>query len=456
MSKSKIDGSFKNFFERLIARIEIPLPESWADLSEIQIAKRFLEKVNEYFYQTYEGIGTTLFNEDELKYFSEFQKFWEVKHREIINARVNDNRASIAARLLREAVSRYGSAILDVTLNTRGLGPQAIAQVRFFTANQDFRKPPEDQFAKYLEDPTQFQPEGIAENPEGFLKFLGMTRLSQTDKRLDYARNAARFLVALGMDAFDLAAHFGHDAVRLQETLIQAPNMGYGPKKTNMFIRDMAALGVWTQLQHFEAVDVASDRNTMKLALRTGVLHTEMPLLSSFLDIFCHQYTYIDEMSALAWRRVWEEWRKADPQTAPDSPCRLDFLLYRLGREYCKDMLAEYICERGHVFYHFGGRLRNCRLCALERQRIAVRRRRLLLPCQADVEQLPRENGRLLMDADNLLSTFGGVCVFAALCQPNAPDFKPLDAPRSISIKGQTSWTDSYADKERGGGGMMG
>jgi hypothetical protein len=169
-----------------------------------------------------------------------------------------------------------------------------------------------------------------------------------------------------------------------------------------------------------------------------------------------YQYGYIDKKSALAWRQVWEAWRENEPNTAPDSPCRLDFLLYRVGKEYCKDMLAEYVCEKGHVFYHFGGKLRNCRRCALERHRIPVRRERLLLPCQADAEQLPQENGRLLLDANNLLSTFGGVCIFTALCRANTPDFKPLEAPRSISIKGQTSWTDSYADKGRGGGGMMG
>jgi hypothetical protein len=119
-------------------------------------------------------------------------------------------------------------------------------------------------------------------------------------------------------------------------------------------------------------------------------------------------------------------------------------------------MLGEYVCDNGHIFYHFGGKLRNCRVCALERRRTPVRRRRLLLPCQAEPERLPRENGRVLLDANNLLSTFGGICIFAPACQPTGPEFQPLDAPRSISIKGQTSWTDSYADKEKGGGGMMG
>ena len=77
-----------------------------------------------------------------------------------------------------------------------------------------------------------------------------------------------------------------------------------------MFIRDMVELGVWPDLSGFDRVDVASDINTMKLALRTGILKTDIPLISSFLDIFCYQYGYIDEMSAQAWRVVWEEWKR--------------------------------------------------------------------------------------------------------------------------------------------------
>lgn len=33
---------------------------------------------------------------------------------------------------------------------------------------------------------------------------------------------------------------------------------------------------------------------------------SEIPLISSFLDIFCYQYGYVDETNALAWRRVWK------------------------------------------------------------------------------------------------------------------------------------------------------
>jgi len=406
--------------------------------------------------QTYEGIGTTTFNDEELQYFSEFHKFWEAHHREILNARIDRAQVRLAAQALSHAVRTYGSAILRVTHETHGLRPQAIAQVRFFTANQDFREPPENQFSKYLDDPTRFDAQEIADDPYDFLKFLGITRLSQTDKRLDFARNAARFLLERGISAFEIAPYFNNDAVKIREALVNAPNMGYGPKKANMFIRDMVELGVWPDLQHFDKIDVASDINTMKLALRTRILQTDIPLLSSFLDIFCYQYAYIDEMSSKAWRAVWEEWRYIDSTTAPSSPCQMDFLLYRIGRDYCREMLVQYKCEEGHTFYHFGARLKNCRVCHRAGKRVRAHPIAQLLPCQVNSVDLPREMGKLLLKDSNLLRTFDGVCILEQVCQPKTESFRALNPPKSISIKGRTSWTESYAYKDRGGGGMMG
>jgi hypothetical protein len=339
---------------------------------------------------------------------------------------------------------------LSVTHQTCGLRPQAVAQVRFFTANQDFREPPEDQFSKYLDDPTRFGAHEIADDPADFLRFLGTTRLSQTDKRLDFARNAARFLLDNGMTAYEIARHYGNDALRIRDALVNAPNIGYGPKKANMFIRDMVELGVWPSLEHFDEIDVASDINTMKLALRTSILQTDIPLVSSFLDIFCYQYGCIDEVSARAWRVVWEEWRSLDAESAPRSPCLMDFLLYRVGREYCKDNVVQYRCTRGHVFYHFGARLCKCRMCRSP----AVPLKRML-PCQVKARDLPREEGVLLLPEGDLLRIFDGVCILEEVCQPRTEAFRLLDPPKSISVKGQTSWTSAYADQERGGGGMM-
>jgi hypothetical protein len=340
--------NLNQFIEKITADIGVVLPSSWNTLADIQIAQRFLKGINEFFFQTYSGIGTTQLDGEEYQYFSQFHQFWENHHQEILNPRINREQAKKAAECFSEAIKLYGKGILGINHQTHGLPLPAIAQVRFFTANQDFREPPKDPYGTYLKDSTRFDASEIGKNPEGFLNFIGATRLSQSDKRFDFARNAARFLTDHKITAFQIASTFKEDAVTIREALMNFPNMGYGSKKANMFIRDMVELKVWPRLANYERIDVASDINTMKLALRTRILETDIPLLSSFLDIFCYQYGCIDEMSASSWRAVWEEWQSLDSLGAPTSPCEMDFLLYRIGREYCKDSLVEYKCEHGH------------------------------------------------------------------------------------------------------------
>jgi hypothetical protein len=449
-------SNLNQFIERITADIGIALPSKWKLLADVQVAQRFLTRINQFFFQTYSGIGNTELDGEEYQYFSEFHKFWEKHHKEILNPRINRENARKAAECLSLAVKKYGKGILSINHQTHGLPSAAIAQVRFFTANQDFRKPPKDPYGAYLKDATRFDATEISENPEEFLRFIGSTRLSQSDKRFDFARNAARFLTKYGITAFQIASTFKNDAVVIREALMSFPNMGYGSKKANMFVRDMVELKVWPNITNYDKIDVASDINTMKLALRMRILETDIPLLSSFLDIFCYQYSCMDEMSASSWRAVWEEWREVDASTALSSPCELDFLLYRIGREYCKDNLVEYKCEHGHVFFNFGAQARRCRICKQNKQRSEALPQRWMLPCQINSSELPREDGILMLKKANLLRVFNGTCILEGTCQPKSPDFRILDPPKSISIKGQTSWTNSTADRERGGGGMMG
>lgn len=444
--------TIQQFIETVNHSLGIGLPESWASLSESQIAQRFLAKVNEYFFQTYEGIGYTNFGDDELPYFSEFHKYWETHHPQILDPKIDASQARTVATCLSDAVERYGEGILRVTHDTAGLPSRAIAQVRFFTANQDFREPPEDQFNKYLEDPARFDASEIVADPADFLRFLGMTRLSQTDKRLDYAHNAAKFLLGKEIQAYDIAERMGNDAESIRNELVGIQNAGYGSKKANMFIRDMYELGAWPELEGMHAIDVASDINTMKLALRTRILVPAVPLLSSFLDVFCYQYSYIDKMSAQAWRMVWNQWGETHPATATASPCQMDFLLYRIGREYCKHTVVEYRCDNGHNFFHFGARLSRCRVC---RPRANAYPQARFLPCQVRAADLPREDGLLLLPNDRLLKKFDGRCILEDACRPTEQNFVPFDPPKSISIKGQTGWTSAYTDRNRAGGGLM-
>jgi hypothetical protein len=134
----------------------------------------------------------------------------------------------------------------------------------------------------------------------------------------------------------------------------------------------------------------------------------------------------------------------------------MDFLLYRIGREYCDEIVVQYECRKGHRFYYFGAKLKNCPLCRKEKiQTIAIPKKRLL-PCQIEPSELPREDGSLLLRDDKLLRIFDGKCIFENVCKPKDETFRALNPPKSISIKGETSWTSSYAFKNKGGGGMMG
>jgi len=432
------------------------LPSNFKSLNDIEVSQNFLKSLNEYFFQTYKGIGYTDFNGEEIQYFSEFHKYWKNNYKEILNANVNKEKANKTAKALIKARNKYGVGLLGTDDKTQGLSPKSIAQVRFFTANQDFRVPPEGQYERYLEDPTRFDKKEIFEEPVEFLGFLGLVSLSQSDKRTDYAKNSAKFLLKNNIEAFEIAEYYDNNAVKIREALINEKNMGYGAKKANMFLRDMAELGVWNNLKNLESIDVASDINTIKVALRTGILETEIPLLSSFLDVFCYQYSYIDNMSAKAWREVWKKWIKQDENTAPISPSQMDYLLYRIGKDYCKETLVKYECNEKHIFYYFNSHLKNCRVCAEKGERVRAYPSEKYLPCQKDASELPRENGKLLLPKTNLFYKFDGKCIFEDVCKPKSNDFIDLNPPKSISIKGRTSWTSSYSYKGKGGGGMMG
>jgi hypothetical protein len=52
-------------------------------LTVVQVVQRFLKGVNQFFFQTYSGIGPTELDGEEYQYFSEFHKFWEKHHKKI-------------------------------------------------------------------------------------------------------------------------------------------------------------------------------------------------------------------------------------------------------------------------------------------------------------------------------------------------------------------------------------
>lgn len=435
--------------------VNVELPDDLSVENKLRVEKKLLLLLNEYIFQTTDSLGKTQFNGEEFPYFSEYHKYWEKHHRDLLDVKINEERALEVAKALSNAKSIFGNAIFRVNHNVTNLTRQDIAQARYFTANQDFRGSINEPYNKIKQYPEKFQSQWIYDNANDFLSLIGVSRKSQNDKRIDFAKKSALFLINNNIDAFGLAAHFNNDAVAIRNALINSVGMGYGLKKTNMFIRDMVELGVW-QLARFSDIDVASDVNTMKLALRTGILETDIPIISSFLDQFCHQYSLIDEFSAKAWRKVWELWKEIDNLNAPESPCQIDYLLYRIGQDYCKEILSIYKCETGHDFYHLGNKLRFCPYSRCKKSNKTAKFIKKQLPCQIDSSLLPLKKGRIDIKPDNMLSIFNGKCIFEGVCRSKDSGFILFDPPMSISIKGQTGWTESYSFKGRGGGGMMG
>ena len=250
----------------------------------------------------------------------------------------------------------------------------------------------------------------------------------------------------------DIITKFNNDVYDLRNSLIQCNSAGYGNKKADMFIRDMVVLGIWKNVSGFDKIDVASDINTIKVALRTGIIRTAIPLVTSFLDIFCHQYAYMDEMNAHAWRKVWEIWKNKYPMDVIESPCLIDYFVYGVvGKQFCKEILVSFECEQhGHKFYWHSANNKTCQICFNEGQgRIPAKAVKKMMPCLLNEGCIAIKRTKYVMslpEAEKIEQ-----CPFKNICG----ETKKLMPPKSISILGQTGWTSAYTEKDAGGGGLM-
>ncbi|MDG7037138.1 MAG: hypothetical protein JRM72_07120 [Nitrososphaerota archaeon] len=409
---------------------------------------RLLSKLNAFLYQTYEGIGTTTeLDNEEFNYFSDFHKYWKAHHQEILGIEVAPPSKCRDVALVLDKIHReQGDSIYELPSKTDNLSIEQIAEVRFFTANQDFRASiSKDIYETIIAKYPDFGKESVAKSPEDFLKEIGVTNLSQTDKRSQFAKNAADFLIKNNISAFGLAKRNGYDASRIRTELESNQGMGYKRKKADMFIRDMFVLRVWPNLTNIENIDVASDRNTMRVALRLGIITSKIPLISSFLDIFSYQYELMDTKSAEAWRTVWKEWGIISPEAHPRSPALMDYMLYRMGQTCFNSAVVEYHCNVNatHIFYKDSKRTKRCSLCG---GKATPKESKLI--ALADV-------GEAEMPGCPLKKKCHGVCQWHNLVKKDIGRVK-LEPPKSISVLGRTGWESARTTKEQGAGGPMG
>lgn len=417
-------------------------------------ARKVVKTINDFLYTTYPGIGTTYELGEYREYFSDFHKFWEKHHKEILNCKIDDEKCELVADALHSIyLKTHGDAFSEL-YDTCGLSIQDICRVRFLTANQDFRGSLE--FAKlakiFKSDNSIFDEEIIYENPSEFISKIGLTNRSQNDKRNVYAKTISKFLLDRDCSPYDLIYQYGKDVSLLREAMIACDGAGYGNKKTDMFIRDMVVLGVWNPVLGFDKIDVASDINTIKVALRIGIIKTEIPLVSSFLDIFCHQYSYIETMNALAWRKVWEKWSMKYPTECIESPCLIDYFVYNvIGKQFCKEILYEFECEtHNHTFMWHSGKNKTCQVCLKNGiKRVKAQPIARMMPCSCEEGYIAiKETPYVLSLPDEQKIS---ECPFKEVCKEN----RYLQPPKSISILGQTGWTTAYTRKDEGGGGLM-
>ncbi len=131
------------------------------------------------------------------EYISEFHKYWEENHEKVLSPKVNLNGECFAVAEVLEGI--YKSNIIKVQLDTLDLTKEEIANVRFFTAIQDFNidvHARSNPFEFYKRHPDCFKPERVEDNDllvDELLNFLGAQ--SQRDKRKPWMLNSARLLV---------------------------------------------------------------------------------------------------------------------------------------------------------------------------------------------------------------------------------------------------------------------
>ena len=167
--------NFNNFFKSILKESKVNLKGSLG-INEI---RNIILKINEYFYTNYEDIGNTYILGGDFEYFSEFHKFWEKYHKEIIDPYIDEKKCEKVADILYGIYVEYGSRPFKRLYDIFTLTKKEICNLRYFSANQDFRgsRNIEELIVIYQNDPSIFDKNNIYENPEDFLKNIVLKQL---------------------------------------------------------------------------------------------------------------------------------------------------------------------------------------------------------------------------------------------------------------------------------------
>lgn len=323
---------FLGFRNDLVKVLEPPKGTPHSDVTA-EDAAAILKAINEFFYQKYDA--------GNIEYISKFHAFWKENSEQILGFRIDESQCRKVAAVLERV---YSSNPFKVDANVRDLSHDLIANVRYFSVVQDFKERIKDPYVLARTRPELFDAKSIISHFPDYtnqlLNYLGTD--SQTDKRLKFSKLCAELLLQdYNGTALDIATVNQNNPERILETLVSNPDpkfkkqLGFSAKKAIILIRDMMDLGIW-KIRNPEILDLPSDANTMKVALKTGILRTGIPLLASYLDVYCFQYGSTDKWCREAWRKVWELWGKIPNNHRLSSPAFFDFLIYRSGQNWKK------------------------------------------------------------------------------------------------------------------------
>jgi hypothetical protein len=388
----------------------------------------------------------------EPKWISRFHKVWAEFAPRILQLHVDDDQCLKVAGVFERLHAVNGGRFRAPPERTVGLSKEQIANVRFVTAAQDWKlKQKGNPYEIARQHPDWFDSRRIASEPEALInQILGAlgVKPDQATKRVDYARNGAEFLLQhYGGSAFELGPNHRFDAAEIREALVEPDDqaflghIGFSYKKADMFIRDMYDFGVWP-LRKIDALDVPPDINTMRAAIRTGILHTARPFLTSYLDIYSHQYELVAELTSRSWRRVWERWGELPSNHSVEGPAFFDFLLYEILARECAALSAAKLleCRKCGSSNLVKSRIRTCPNCGSTDTWVT--------PGRGTRDQF---NAFIRRGCGFCAQRGNGSCVFDGTITFERWSLAP---PKSISRIGGTGWDDGYASDEEGGGGI--
>ena len=124
-------SEFLKFLDRLVSHLGLSFSVNDLaknNIDEDELAAAVLSEINKFLYQQHVDL--------ENEYISEFHKYWESHHEKILRPYIGEEETLAIAKIIEKI---YSQNSISVQLNTLNLTSEQIANVRFFTAIQDFK-----------------------------------------------------------------------------------------------------------------------------------------------------------------------------------------------------------------------------------------------------------------------------------------------------------------------------